>query len=253
MMSNRFCVLCGRGGEDVKISNGICLECFKSKYLRISSKKPVKLVLCPLCGDHKYKGRWRRDYVQEKLVRDVESTAPSVLISPYNVKISKFKLLTSLELLFKRPLYISGETYLVLEDYDELVKMRLTIPAEIKFRYCDRCLREKSGNYEAVLQVRSKSKKMNPEEKRRIYTIIVEGINRAYKSGRDYRVIDSKDFEYGIDVYFSSYAQAKRAAKNIKRILGGSITKTEKLVKVDKSGKRVSRKTILVKLDKPEK
>ena len=199
----KVCAVCGRGEPEVRVYNGLCLDCFISERLTVDIKRRLKIQICPSCGDHTYKGRWRRDYDARKLKEDIRNTL-SGIFKVKGGRMEDFDLdrEVDIEWLIRRPHSIKAHLAIYIDGYDEVIEYPISVPLTVNIRLCDRCLREKSGNYEALLQVRMIEGDMDREKRRQIYGIIVEMLGKAYREGRDYRVIKTEDYHYGIDVFY---------------------------------------------------
>ncbi len=245
----RVCAICGRSESEVKIYDGLCPICFIVERLEVKVKRRPRIAVCPSCGDHTFRGRWRRDYDGRKIADDLAVMVSDVVRVEGGVfKGVKLDEEVDLEKLYSRPSDLRVGVFIYLEGYEEDVTYHFNVPLKVDVRLCDRCIRERSGNYEAVLQVRMVEGPMSMDRRKQVYRIVVESLGKAYREGRDYRVVKTEDYRYGIDIYFTSYSQAMRVAQALKKRIGGVISETSKLVKIDRSGRRVARKTILIRL-----
>ncbi len=243
------CVVCGRGSDEVLIYKGVCLDCFLRDTKTFTFKeKSVHFTFCPVCGDHTYKGRWRRS----DDVSILKSDFKNIVLS--NIRVNVEGEIVSIE--FKSDVLdfikysgnrrIDGNIKIKLYGYDFVVERSMYTYVDVEHKLCDRCLNEVSGNYEAILQIRGYADKSKMNE---LYMVVSKSLDSAYKAGRDYRLIDQKIIDNGVDFYFSSYNEAIRIAKEIKKRFGGNLSETRKLVKI-KGGKRIARHTILLKFSK---
>jgi len=241
------CVICGRGSDEVLIYKNVCLDCFLHEVKTLIFKgKSVHFTLCPICGDHTFKGKWRRSDDPIMLENDLKAIILSNIKVNVNGEIVDFKFRDDVIRFIKNSgnRKIDVDVKVKLYDYDVIVERSIYTYVNIEHKLCDRCLNEISGNYEAILQVRGN---IGREEMNKLYLTVSKSLETAYKSGRDYRLIDQKEVNNGVDFYFSSYNEAVRAAKELKKQFGGNITETRKLVKV-KGGKRIARHTLLLRL-----
>ncbi len=102
----------------------------------------------------------------------------------------------------------SVEMDLALLDYGEMVSMSINLGLDLKKTLCDNCLRLKTENYEALIQLRSKNINLIDEFESTLRTFFIEGEDFLIRRER---------FEYGLDAYFSSLSQARRIAHEFKR------------------------------------
>ncbi|MEM3833294.1 MAG: NMD3-related protein [Thermoprotei archaeon] len=240
------CLVCGRS-EGVLIYRGICLDCFlhERKILTFKERR-VHFTVCPICGDHLYKGSWRRSSNILLLKNDFKSMVLSNIKIDAEDSIIDVEFDGDVEDFIKRAgnNRIDARVKIKLHGYNVVINRDIYMYIDVKHKICDRCLNEISGNYEAVLQVRGH---IDREEMNLLYLTVSKSLEKAYKSGRDYRLIDQKEVDNGVDFYFSSYNEAVRVTKELKRQFGGNITETRKLVKI-KGGKRIARHTILLRI-----
>lgn len=213
----------------------------------IYPKHPVKITICKSCGDHTYLGRWRRDPSERNLNNDLKK----LIIR--SIRVERGKLISinvpyvNSEDLMKKDKGILVDALVYIDFFDVENAFKIFIPMDIDVKLCDRCIKEKIENYDAILQVRW-ARGVGEELRSEIYKLIYEVLERAYYRGGDYRIIKTEDRPYGMDVYFSSLSQAWEAARMISKKYSTTIKKTMKLIKIDRSGKRVSRHTLLVRI-----
>jgi NMD protein affecting ribosome stability and mRNA decay len=241
------CVICGRGSDKVLIYKGVCLDCFLHETkMFIFKERNVHFTLCPVCGDHIFKGKWRRSDDPVMLESDLKAIILSNIRVNINGEIVGFEFKGDVIKFITNPgnRKIDVGVKVKLHDYGVVVERDIYTYVNIEHKLCDRCLNEISGNYEAILQVRGN---ISREEMNRLYLTVSKSLEAAYKSGRDYRLIDQKEVNNGVDFYFSSYNEAVRAAKELKKQFGGNIRETRKLVKV-KGGRRITRHTLLLRI-----
>lgn len=241
------CLVCGKSSDKVPIYRGVCLDCFlhDTKVLMFKERK-VHFTVCPICGDHIYKGSWRRSDDILLLEDDFKSVVLSNIKTDMEDSIVDIEFDNDIVNFVKRSgnNRINGHVKIRLHGYNVIIDRNIYAYVDVRHKVCDRCLNEVSGNYEAILQVRGNISK---EEMNQLYLAVSKSLEMAYKSGRDYRLIDQKEVSKGVDFYFSSYNEAIRTAKELKKQFGGNITETRKLVKI-KGGKRIARHTILLRI-----
>ncbi|MGB9729269.1 MAG: NMD3-related protein [Thermoprotei archaeon] len=242
------CLVCGRSKKEVLIYKGICLDCFlhDRKVFEFKDKK-VHFIVCPICGDHLYKGSWRRSNDTLLLRNDFKSIILSNIKINMEDSIIDIKFDSDVEDFIKHPgnNRINASVKIKLHGYGVVINRDIYMYINVKHKICDRCLNEVSGNYEAILQIRGS---IDKEEMNQLYLTVSKSLEKAYKSGRDYRLIDQKEVDNGVDFYFSSYNEAVRVTRELKKQFGGNITETRKLVKI-KGGKKVARHTLLLRIN----
>ncbi len=231
------CIICGKEAE-----YGIyCKKCLLDKEPLIIRIKPLKLKICSSCGRIQFKNKWQdksledilQKYLKEAIIFNDEYKIRDIEIIDYGIKDIKNK--PGLKEDIKVVLKIHAEyRSKPLEEYFEL-----NIPFETTL--CNKCRRNDTQYYEAILQFRIKDKeKMNE--------ILNELSNRMKKR----KVFSNKQIRQknGVDIYITDMDFGKGFVKQLKRKYGGEIKITRKIYTKDRqTSKDVYRLTILYRLE----
>ena len=230
------CPRCGR--ETSVLVRGLCPDCFAEVYGLAVLPRRVTVEVCKYCGSVRLGNRW----IQASSFQDaVYMIARHVL--------SRAKPVDPLE-----------RVELVSVEYDTLpnwlTKVRLQLRASyrgsvitgwqslevrLKPTVCPTCKIRVSGEYDTLVQVRGG----DPGEVERI---IEEEVVRQGLLSHFVDLIRGRD---GVDVYFTHRGAARKLAKALARYYEASIkTPAHEDVGVGSTGKRRTRKTIVVRLGK---
>jgi len=235
-LGRRFCVRCGReGSEDNPIIDGLCPQCFlKERYVL---KLPPKIVitLCPSCGSVYVRGKWVYVGIDEgEVIKYFISNA-----------------------LIKRDNVYPGVTDVAIEDVkyspdksiikvvgrvgNALLKQELVSEVVIRRRLCPRCIKVKTGSYEALLQVRYEGGYVDRELEREL-------LNHLSRYGKLIESISEvKSVKDGLDIKVLNQGVARQIANIIKRDFGAKVIQSWEDAGFI-SGKRHSRLTISLRL-----
>ncbi len=235
-MGRRFCVRCGKvESEDTPIINGLCPECFiKERYL-IKLPHKFSITVCSGCGSLYIKGKWVyvgfdeneiiRYYISNALIKrdTVYPEATDVSIDEVNYAPDRTLVKVSAAV---------GGVRLSQELITEVV---------IRRRLCPRCIKIKTGSYEALIQIRYEGGNVDRELERKI-------LNHLSRFGRLIESISEiKSVKDGLDIKVLNQGVARQVANIIKREFGAKITQSwEDAGYV--SGKRHSKLTISLRL-----
>lgn len=195
------CAICGRSSVKISKQKGICKECFIKTGL-VKEVKKIKITLCPSCYRIR-RERWityeRFSEIEHMLERILERKI--ILNEGVSLEDIEVKASSSLDTL-------EAELYLFLKDYDEYVETSIKPEIELNRVLCDDCLRYKSEDYEALLQIRSEDENLVEE-----FELFLEKLLQ----GLDREVVKKEKFNYGLDVYFSKLSTARRLANSFKK------------------------------------
>ncbi len=126
-------------------------------------------------------------------------------------------------------------------------KYHLEVP--VVFALCDRCMKFRSGYYEAVLQVRSFRGKLTEREREDIENFVTEAAASLLERDPMAYISDVKHLEEGIDFYVGSLNAARKLARRLVDAYGGTIGESHKLVGFDRErGKRKYKAAISVRI-----
>jgi len=231
----RFCVRCGaEEKEGFPIIDGLCPRCFIKERKIVELPPKIEVTICPSCGSVLLRGKWV--FISD----DVEEILETIIN----------------ETLIKR-----GTTYPGFENVhaevrelgDTIANIRITgyykgalitqdvtINTLIKKRLCPRCMKIKSGHFEAEMQIRTMAPLRGEWSKR--FVTDIQGMKRLQES-----VVDVKEVRNGVDVKVLDQRAAMKLANYLKRVFGAKVVSTWKDAGY-RSGKKHSKLTVSVRL-----
>tara|TARA_B100000029_G_scaffold13143_1_gene13717 strand:- start:1613 stop:2503 length:891 start_codon:yes stop_codon:yes gene_type:complete len=126
-------------------------------------------------------------------------------------------------------------------DYQGIILVsELKTEVQIKFQVCQTCSRQAGGYYEAILQIRTKSKE-----------VLDTAVDMVYKeldsSSADFFTTEAGPVRGGYDLQLSSTEKARSVSRDLMVKLGGHVTETNTLVG-RKDGRDLLRHTFGVRL-----
>ncbi len=126
-------------------------------------------------------------------------------------------------------------------------KYHLKVP--VVFTLCDRCMKFRSGYYEAILQVRSLRGKLTEREREEIENFVTEAAASLLERDPMAYISDVEHPDEGIDFYIGSLNAARKLARRLIDAYGGTVVESHKLVGFDRErGKRKYKAAISVRI-----
>jgi NMD protein affecting ribosome stability and mRNA decay len=209
-----ICAVCGSSNKKISSRRGICIDCYIKDGL-IDHIKPIKLTVCPRCYRIK-KQRWIRFPSFEELEGFLEEDFKNKIVTKGSVFIDDIQVSLSPNL---REAKVTLDLYL--EDYGEITEINLDLPIILNKTLCESCLRFKTENYEALIQLRTTNSRMVSEFESLLEAMDHEDIETLIKKVR---------FSYGIDAYFTSLRVAKKVANEFRKKYGCKYKETKSMV-----------------------
>jgi nonsense-mediated mRNA decay protein 3 len=218
----KFCPKCGRPTE--KFYENLCKECFL-KSISFLHLLPDKIVLkkCKLCGRFFLNDRPQsvEKVIENFLLKNLKSQS----IESITYRITEDKLYLTINSKF----------------YDLTKTEEKTCELITKFITCKFCWMKQTGYHQAIIQIRGEKKYF--DEILRKMEAKLENLKRTDELAFISK-IDKNDF---IDIYVGSSSSAMKVINWLRKFFKIKTKLTKKLIGV-KSGKRVYRTTILVRI-----
>lgn len=225
--------ICLKCGSETPLTDQLCDSCFR-QFFELSNIPPaVNMVCCKACHSLKIPGTWLE-------FSDLESSVSHFVKESidWNSEIG----LTSSNLVLNQ---LDPQKFRVNIDCEGkyqnlLLNAKLKTEVQIKFQVCQICSRLAGGYYEAILQIRTKRKK--------ILNIAVEIIYDEIESGpSEFFTTESGPVRGGYDFQLSSTDKARSISRDLMVKLGGHVTETNTLVG-RKDGRDLLRHTFGIRL-----
>ena len=209
----RVCLKCG---VETPLTDQLCDSCFRQNFELSNISPSVNMVCCKACYSLKVPGTWLEfsdlessvsHFVRESIDWNSEIGIPSSSLVLNQLDPQKFRINIGCEGKYKG-LQLDTE---------------LKTEVQIKFQVCQTCSRLAGGYYEAILQVRTKRKK--------ILNTAVEIIYDQIESGpSEFFTTESGPVRGGYDFQLSSTDKARSISRDLMIKLGGHVTETNTLV-----------------------
>ncbi|MEB3806360.1 MAG: hypothetical protein GSR73_02455 [Desulfurococcales archaeon] len=224
----------------------LCRECYVEVYGVGSLPGQVDFVYCKYCGRFKYQGGWNEP------TGGFEDTITDYLAMVLTKKLRASEHLEEVwieDIRFERPFNGPG-IYTVLvrlagqaggvevrEDKAVLVKVNAAVCP-----YCARRITKRG--YNAVLQIRSSSGKLNEDLRRRIDEFLQDELSPRLQDS----IIGVEEYREGFDILIDDPSIARMIASKIRSNFMAKIIETFKLVGRNPDGTRKGRLTISVRI-----
>ncbi|EHQ34576.1 60S ribosomal export protein NMD3 [Methanoplanus limicola] len=237
--------ICPKCGKPTK--KGLCPECRIAETEWLVCDKRVQCTQCPTCNSIKNGAIWSDCNMEtEDLIAEIALSAVHLHenMNDYNIQLSHFDPSpnrTSVKI------KISGEIY-GRHVEDECRTLIVWIKEQ-----CDRCSRYSGGYYAGVIQVRADGRRPDDHERAVTEEIATEIEDSVQNAGERLSFItETKNTKDGVDIVISSHNLGESISREIKKRLGGKVTKHPKLIG-EKDGRPLYRITYLIRLPRYQK
>jgi nonsense-mediated mRNA decay protein 3 len=235
-----FCVKCGADGP---VYDKVCKNCFleNKRFTRIPDH--VNLLRCVHCREYSIDNKWVAHEDITPAVKDIALDAVEVLKDTTVESMEAFVTpADSANFRVHIDMTIQYQGLVVEEALDTIVRLKNSV--------CDRCSMIKGSYFEAILQIRSRDRKLSDDEVDEMLDRVDKLVKESATDNRDVfvskidRVVGGAG---GADVYLSSNSVCKAISRQLSDQYGAEIKDTSKLV-TQKEGRDVYRVTYLVRL-----
>ncbi len=231
-----FCIKCGRTGTP--LIEGMCPKCWLEENRLASIPNTLEVDYCRLCGSIRLHGKWIDTYSMGEAILKVidaymKNIKPSKQIIEF-VRVESVEFITqpSWRTIVKVTISAKVQGLTLVNDYDVEVRLRPSI--------CPRCIMRRSGDYEALIQIRASKKQLS--KLRRIVKIVEKHLTDDV--ARD--IVNVIDNGHRIDVLFFSKGSAHKFVALMKRYGDFIEHKSYEDVGIGKGGSR--RKRMIISL-----
>lgn len=237
MVQKMFCVECGN--EEPIFKDGVCINCYLKSHTFTSGPDLIDLPTCAHCRSFKYKNTWTNDKLCDVLKRIIKNTFQiSKELEKLNINTECKETKRGNEC----KVFITGfiNDTEITEDHDLLVREKKTV--------CDVCSKRFGGYHEAIVQVRTESKKLSKDEIREIIDLVVNTVEELQNKGnRGLFITDMGEERGGLDFFMSEKGPALAIAKKIQEQFGGALKQSSKNIGM-KDSKQIYRMTYSVRI-----
>jgi len=234
-----FCVECGREGPTI---DGLCAEDFRKRHPIVRPPEAIDANVCADCGRIEMGKGWARV--------DLEIAIPSLLREriPVDPRASRVTFTHTSRAEDPRNLDVAAKVAAQIEGLDLVESFRVRL--RLKAGLCPTCTRRHSKYYEGILQVRTETKDLGPEDRDRLVGFVEAAVARRSAKGEEVFISKIEDVRGGTDLYLSSNTAARSIARELADAFYGSVGSSPKLYG-QKNGKDLYRVTYLVRLRGP--
>jgi len=247
-----FCANCGTKLAKEGYFHGLCRSCYEEDHPLFQIKESSDIKMCAQCLSSLSKGQWVDLATQndKDAIAEAITGSTSSFVKPV-AKIEYLKVIPHLnEAKQERKNHLIVPITIVGKGKSNLSMPSYTVQrnalVNVFFTVCGRCKSIRQSKYAAVLQVRAKGREVAEKEREAILSILDGVIQRISKDRMAFYEI--KEQKKGFNIHFGSLGAARKAVLSIKNSFGGISRESRKLVGIDKSGKRVSRMVIALRL-----
>jgi len=234
-MSRRFCVRCGvLEGSDRPIIDGLCPKCFTKERSIVNLPSKIEITVCSSCYALYFMGKWvnaglRLDEILEYYINNALMKRENVYPGFRDVRAQVIRIGGG-----KVEVIVKG-TY-----RGVTLSQRMITDVRVTYRLCPRCLKIKTGGYEALIQIRFEGgvdKSLGKE--------VLEFVSRYERVMN--AIIDIEEVKEGLNIKLMSHGVARQIANIIRKKFGAKVvyswTNTGYV-----SGRRHSKLTISLRL-----
>ncbi len=250
-----FCPECG--STDEAMIDGICQSCFLKKFRILTVPKQIKVTVCAHCNAKLEEGKWEDSEIPEEeiIYRALErSIVVDPLIEKKEKEEEKELIKIELEIIQMRGTIAECHIEAKANIFNQTIVESFETEVRLMKSVCPSCSKQKSGYYEAVIQLRADERELTSFEIEKTNEIVNNTlINLSNKDKLAYLVQTAK-LKEGNDYYIGSYKSAKKTVESIKSVFGGIIKESPRLISQDKStGKGLYRIWMSIRLPQYKK
>ncbi len=245
--------------EKGSLIEGLCAECYLSENRLVKAPDNLVLKVCNTCSGYLLNNSFRdivldpRSEYLEGAKELVSSEIEVLQESAEGIRFEDFEDSEGVDVSFDAE-YTSPEDIMVeLEVWVKFFNTENPLHDQDRVRVklskttCEVCQKQKTGYYEALLQIRGKDE--IPEEKlRKILKKLQAKFQKTYGKNRDEFVAKIQQKHGGLDLYTSSADVAKELGRFIKYEYGAKLEESAELVGETDDGQRKYRVTVLARI-----
>ena len=233
-----FCVKCGEECEES--IDGLCISCWLDGRRLVDLPHHVDLHVCANCGEYDFGGRWVR---RDPMVAIPDAAADAVMIVK-GADVTSIS--TSVEEQDPRTFVVTVHAGCDVMGYP--AEGEASTIVRVKNTVCRRCSRQLGSYYEAILQIRSASGKLEDAMREEALAMTENSVARQAATNRQLFITKMELVPGGVDVYLSSISLGKAITKELGDAFCAETKESPKLVGQTTDGQDMYRLTYLVRL-----
>ena len=233
-----FCVKCGEECEES--IDGLCISCWLDGRRLVDLPHHVDLHVCANCGEYDFGGRWVR---RDPMVA-IQDAAADVVMIVKGADVTSIS--TSVEEQDPRTFVVTVHAGCDVMGYPADGEASTIV--RVKNTVCRRCSRQLGSYYEAILQIRSASGKLEDAMREEALAMTENSVARQAATNRQLFITKMELVPGGVDVYLSSISLGKAITKELGDAFCAETKESPKLVGQTTDGQDMYRLTYLVRL-----
>ena len=235
-MSDKFCPKCG--ATDKPFYKGFCIDCYVKDHPELLHIDDITLKQCPKCLRVFSKGEWisgRTESIEGIIASKVKTQLKTPTITAELVKSNPKKEIYGVMVRGK----LGGET----------VSLTRQLTVSYQKEICGVCSRKSGSYYEAVVQLRPKSKEADLDRMKSALIFLRNESHALVKKDRNAEIFRYELVKNGINAYFGSMRIAKLAMQHLQATYHPLVKISYTLTGMDHaSGKKKYRVTYSVRV-----
>lgn len=249
-----FCYKCGK---EAPLTDGLCAACYASEHSLISLKQRYNVVACKTCDSFQME-EWMPftnvEDIMERIMQRAAGKDKLVFVEDFSEPVHEV-IQCMYAMTYCDEYWRIEARFFGYDDPFSDVPIRENHDFELHFKFtvCPSCSKKYGGYYEAILQIRRDGRYLTKEEKdyylsevTRLSDAELETFNMAFIT----QVLPKKE---GIDFQMGSIKVAKKIARALQSLYGGTIAESHRLAGFDRqAGKERYRTTIVLRLSQFE-
>ncbi len=242
----KVCPRCGRTSEEVEFIGSLCKDCYVETIGIARLPKELSFIYCKYCGRYKYQGGWNEPSgtIEETLIDYVTLVASKKMKPTEHIEEAWIK---SVELerpftgpgIYKAKVTVEGKHKRIVVSEEKILTVYVNMGV------CPLCTnRVTKRGYEAIVQIRSTSGRLNKELRERVDNYIADELSNVLRDS----IIDVEEHKEGFDLLINDSSTARMIASKIRSAFMGKTIETYKLIGRKPDGSRKGRLTISVRI-----
>ncbi len=235
--TDEFCVQCGCPGP---LIGPVCSACYIEMEQPLKLPEYVDVEHCPVCHARKRKATWIDFEDMDQAVEDAVMEAVSIVQGLPDPVLS-----IGLRQQDKLVYVADVEAIFIIDDAEVAARAETTV--RVKQNVCGRCSRAAGNYYEAILQIRTSARDLDPETMKKTQEIIQKHIAQRQTMDRNVFISKIEQVKGGTDFYVSSVGETRVLANKLADRNAVKVHESPKLVG-RQDGRNIYRVTFLVRL-----
>lgn len=241
----RHCPKCGQEPSQIKpFIEGFCANCYFERQPLIVLRHPPQAKICPRCQAYYHRGKWIRqgEKTQPDHLYNMACDLLDPLFSPSQPAAFEVQLLEPTPGDSAKVKVVQVEITAKADEYPHEEQQVLTIP--VTSTLCSQCKQTAGGYFEATLQIRSFSGKLDPDQGDQIVTYLNQ---RLIDNDAPASSLKFQETRGGFDAKCTSGRLCRSLAKNLAEQFGLIATISSKVAGRTRDGKTLRRDTYLLR------